>query len=73
MPNQRITKNQYRDRPPLLSAEKRLCILSIRLTESELTVLREEARMQGLTLSELIRAKLFNGLKANTSIEEGEV
>ena len=31
-----------------------------------------EARLQGLTLSELIRAKLFNKFEANASIE-GEV
>jgi len=67
---QRITKNQYRGRPALLSAEKRLCILSIRLTESELLTLREEARLHGLTLSGLIRAKLFNGLEAIASIGE---
>jgi hypothetical protein len=70
MPAQRITKNP-RGRPVLPSAEKRLCILSIRLTESELLTLREEARRCGLALSELIRAKLFNGLEANASIEGG--
>jgi hypothetical protein len=66
-----ITKNS-RSQPSLSSAEKRLCILSIRLTESELLTLREEAHKCGLTLSELIRAKLFNGLEANASIE-GEI
>jgi hypothetical protein len=68
---QRITKNP-RGRPVLPSAEKRLCILSIRLTESELLTLREEAHKCGLILSELVRAKLFNGLEANASME-GEV
>jgi len=68
---QRITKIQ-RGRPILPSAEKRLYILSIRLTESELLTLRNEAHRCELSLSELIRAKLFNGLEANASIE-GEV
>ena len=67
-----ITKNS-RGRPVLPSAEKRLCILSIRLTESELLTLREEARRCGLTLSELVRARLFNGLGANASIEGGDL
>jgi hypothetical protein len=71
MPAQRITKNP-RGQTILPSAEKRLCILSIRLTESELLTLREEARRCGLILSELIRAKLFNRLEANASIE-GEI
>jgi len=66
---QRITKIQ-RGRPALSSTEKKLCILSIRLTESELLTLREEARLHGLTLSGLIRAKLFNGLEAIASIGE---
>ena len=70
MPSQRITKIQ-RGKPVLPSAEKRLCILSIRLTESELLTLREEAHRCELSLSELIRAKLFNGLEANASTEGG--
>jgi len=65
----RITKNG-RGRPALPEGEKRMHIVTFRLTESELLALQEEAREYGLTLSGLIRAKLFNGLEATASIGE---
>jgi len=59
MLGQRITENR-RGRPALSSAEKRMCIVTVRLTESEYEFLQEETRIYGLSLSELIRSKLFN-------------
>jgi len=55
---QRITKN--RGRPALLSAEKRLRIITLRLSESEFEILREKAQEYGFTLSDFVRLKLFS-------------
>jgi predicted DNA binding CopG/RHH family protein len=55
---QRITKK--RGSPALLSAEKRLRIITLRLSESEFEILREKAQECGFTLSDFVRLKLFS-------------
>ena|GEM_PF-4042342 len=48
-------------RPPCAGPEKRLHVVRVRLSYSELSALKQEAASAHLTLSELIRRRLFAG------------